>query len=184
MPTTTPILASVAAELPIRPTPVVRRWRTILATALATLCMLGLTAPAPAQAMITQSGAVCTSWADRPADGITVSFPRVSLAPGEAVWLIVHATTPDGRRYESNWNYAHGDSDWMTPGPAILGGQWISIAPRDGSGSPLSLPGAGLRFQAVIWLLPHTAGTDANVTGRWESHYAVNSATGDTWCSS
>jgi hypothetical protein len=56
--------------------------------------------------------------------------------------------------------------------------------PRDGSGASLSLPGAGLKFQAVVWLLPHGAATDPNVTGRWEYHYAVNPATGTTWCAS
>jgi hypothetical protein len=153
-------------------------------TAVAALCIVVFSTPAPAQAMMTQAGSSCTRWVNTPGDGITVSFPRISLAAGEAVWLIVQAWTPDGRRYDSNWAYARGDSDWMTPGPAELGGQWITIAPRDGSGAALSLAGAGLKFQAVVWLLPHGAGTDPNVTGRWEYHYAVNPATGTTWCAS
>jgi hypothetical protein len=163
---------------------ILRRCRVAIVTAVAALCMLVLISPAPAQAMTTQSWAMCTSWTGRPADGITVSFPRVTLGPGEAVWLIVYAYTADGRQYTSNWNYAVGDSDWMTPGPAELGGQWVPIAARDGSGAALSLPGAGLKFQAVVWLLPHTAGKDPIATGRWESHYAVNPATGTTGCAS
>jgi hypothetical protein len=139
MPTTTPTLVPVTAASTSTPvadgqhqprTPahvgnrtghVLRGWRSAIATLVAALCMLVFIAPAPAQAMVTQAGAICSRWANTPGDGINVSFPRVSLSSREAVWLLAQAWTPDGRRYDSNWAYAQGDSDWMTPGPGRTG---------------------------------------------------------------
>jgi hypothetical protein len=159
---------------------ILRRAQAAVVALVAAVCMLVLTAPAPAQAMTTQARAVCSSFGDGPAAGINVFFPRITLSAGEAVWLKVYAYTADGHVYESNWAYAQGDSDWSTPGPY---GQMVPVGSRRyGTGAALSLPAADLSFQAVVWLYPHSANDVSS--GAWEYHYAVNAATGSTWCNS